>query len=127
MEFTTTPVKSATAPASPNFVADRLAADIAERERLLSSSLRSVDAQSQQHFGAIESMARVTLLSMETPEGHCNTEDIAMVLRTIMHLACEAASEINAKAANADCGYVDHEAVRRIDALHELEQQMGRG
>jgi hypothetical protein len=124
MESTTTPVRSATAPASPNFTADRIAADIAERERVLATSLRFANTHSQRNFGAIESLARITLLSMETPEGHCNPEDIAMVLRSILHLASDAAEEINNQAANAGMGYVDHEAERRLDALRKLEQQI---
>ena len=126
MESTTTPKAAATKPAAPEFSADRMAAQLAERERELSTALRFADAHSSRNFGAIEALARVTLLSLETPDGHTNSEDVANVLRTVMNLAADAASEINAQAANADCGYVDHEAFRRIKALWKADQQAGR-
>ncbi|WP_370306174.1 hypothetical protein [Sinimarinibacterium flocculans] len=85
--------------------------------RALENALSNIDAMSQSGFSRIAAMAKLALLSLETPQGYNHVSEIGTVLQAIVYIARETEDEINAAAECHGCNYIDKAERRRMDGL----------
>lgn len=92
----------------------------------LRSVITDMDALAQEGFLGIRSIAKLALLSLETPEGHRHIEDVARALNTIWSIAESIGDCVISRAEDAGCNYTDDSRDRRhaayIAALAEERQ-----
>lgn len=67
----------------------------------------AIDRVSQDGFGRIHGLAKLALLSLETPEGHRNTGGLVAALTTISMIAEDMENCINDWAGHVGCAYRD--------------------
>ncbi len=93
----------------------------------LRSVITDMDALAQEGFLGIRSIAKLALLSLETPEGHRHIEDVARALNTIWSIAESIGDCVISRAEDAGCNYTDDSRDRRhaayIAALAEERQR----
>jgi hypothetical protein len=98
----------------------------------LRGTVTDLNALSQEGFSRIESLARVALMAMETPDAHRFPELIAKVLETVAVIAQTSADAAESSAEDAGCGggIGLRNEQRRMDArraAREYEDQFARG
>ena len=83
-----------------------------------------MDELSHDGFGRIKGLARLALLSLETPEGHRDVSALVAALATIGMIAEDMENFINSEAGSVGCGYMDPAWRRRANARRtHLEDQ----
>ncbi|PTQ88354.1 hypothetical protein C8R30_15311 [Nitrosomonas nitrosa] len=79
----------------------------------LRSVITDMDSLAQEGFLGIRSIAKLALLSLETPEGHRHIEDVAQALNTIWATAESMGDCVKSRAEDAGCNYTDDSRDRR--------------
>lgn len=82
----------------------------------LESAIESMDAISQEAFGGITAIAKLTLALLETPKGYHQIEEVAQALSTIWSLAERAENTIHDEAGTVGCFYENDASERRCAA-----------
>lgn len=95
--------------------AEAAALPAAEAQRLR-NSVKDMDAMSQEGFGNIEALARVTLLALKTPDAHRSTELIARVLEAIRGIAQTSLDAVNSTAEAVGCNWFEADELHRAEA-----------
>lgn len=94
----------------------------------IGEAVETMDALSHDGFGRISGLARLALLSLETPEGHRSVEGLAAVLETICTIAEDTKNCINCEAGDVGFGHDEQGWKRRADARRaHLEAQRKAG
>lgn len=109
-----------------NVTPKRRAADWKASEDLdaVKEATRMMDELSHSGFSRINGLARLCLLSLETPEGHRSVESLAAALETICAIADDTKNCINSEAGDVGCGHDEQGWKRRADARRaHLEAQ----
>lgn len=101
-----------------NMIPKRRAADWKPSEDLeaVKGAALMMDELAQCGFGRIKGLARLALLSLETPEGHRDVSALVAALTTIGMIAEDMANCVNSEAGDVGCGYTDPAWRRRADA-----------
>lgn len=87
---------------------------------------RMMDELAQCGFGRIKGLARLALLSLETPEGHRDVSALVAALTTIEMIAEDTENCINSEAGDVGCGHDDAGWRRRADArraFHDSQRE----
>lgn len=82
----------------------------------LRAALKNVDAVSAGGMVAIETMARLALHRLESPEAYRSMHWLSVLLEHIAHTAADTSNVINAQAEQLGCVHGDEAAWRRSDA-----------
>ena len=98
-----------------------------EAIEVMKLTTRTMDELSQDGFGRIRHLADLALLSLETPEGHRDAEQLAAVLQTISMIANDMESCINSEAESVGCNYLDLSWRRRADARRAFRESKSEG
>lgn len=77
---------------------------------------RMMDELAQDGFGRIKGLAKLALLSLETPEGHRDVSALVAALTTIGMIAEDMENCINSEAGDVGCSHDDAGWRRRADA-----------
>lgn len=88
---------------------------------------RMMDELAQCGFGRIKGLARLALLSLETPEGHRDVSALVAALTTIDMIAEDTANCINSEAGDVGCGHDDAGWRRRADARRAFQDSQREG
>lgn len=129
MKITTKPATPATdaaaitPPPAPDFGADRQAAKAPPERNVLESTIIDMDAVTQGALKEIESVAKMALQWMESPDGVKHLEVVAHALRAIWSRAEQANEVIGHLATEVGCAWVDEESKRRYDAYVIAQQR----
>lgn len=94
----------------------------------VTEAARMMDELAQCGFGRIKGLARLALLSLETPEGHRDVSALVAALTTIGMIAEDTANCINSEAGDVGCGHQDDAWRRRADArraFHDSQREGG--
>lgn len=86
-----------------------------------------MDELAQDGFGRIKGLARLALLSLETPEGHRDISALVAALSTIATIAEDVDNYINSEAGSVGCGYQDEAGRRRADARRAFQDSRREG
>ena len=86
-------------------------------------TIQFMDGLSQDGFSQIAAIAKLALMSLETPDGHRSVDDIAHALNAIWAKAAEIQNHINAEAENVGCNHVEAPERRRWAALRTAREQ----
>lgn len=86
-----------------------------------------MDELAQCGFGRIKGLARLALLSLETPEGHRDVSALVAALTTIGMIAEDTANCINSEAGDVGCGHEDAGWKRRADARRAFQDSKREG
>ncbi|WP_250440078.1 hypothetical protein [Delftia tsuruhatensis] len=78
-----------------------------------------MDSLSQEAFQSIIAVAKLALISLESPAGHRNMSALAFALETIAYRADDAMNIINAEAENVGSHWRDDASQRRSRAARE--------
>lgn len=89
----------------------------------LSATVRNMDQYAQGALSQIAAIADLSLLSLETPEGIRDTENIAAALTAIWETATNMRDLINGQASDVGCSYHDSALRRRQAAKSTFRQQ----
>jgi len=87
----------------------------------LRGTIETMDALSHEGFSGIAAVARLALLSLETPEGQSNSERLAGAFRMILEKADTIQSCINSEAERAGAAFIDESARKRAQAYREAK------
>jgi hypothetical protein len=82
----------------------------------LRTTIKDMDAMSQEGFGRIEALARITLMALETPDAYRFTEMIAKTLETICGIAQSSMDTVYSNAEEVDCNWIETDEPRRTEA-----------
>ncbi len=93
----------------------------------IGETVRTMDRLSQDGFGRINGLARLALLSLETPEGHRNTVGLVAALTTIGMIAEDMESCINEWAGHVGYAYRDEAWQRLADARRAFQDSQREG
>lgn len=92
----------------------------------LCTTIETMDRLAQVGLNEIEAIARLALLSLETPDGQRNIENVALALHAIVQKADFTCDAITYEADEVGRGYKDDSRMRRVAArsavLSELDQ-----
>lgn len=91
--------------------------------RRLLVAINDLDCMAQTGMSRVASIARLALLAMEAPEAYRGENLLADALSTIVSIADNAMYDINARAEEFDCNYVDRTERRRNDAFFKAREQ----
>jgi len=86
----------------------------------LRDTIQLMDNFSQHGFSQIAAIARLTLISMKTPETRRTFDDIAYALELICEKAEHIEDCINGEAESAGCNYINEEERARWAAHREV-------
>lgn len=100
---------------------------VADAAEGLRETVLLMDELSQDGFGRIKGLANLALLSLETPEGHRHTRDLAEALKAIGVIAEDTQASINSEAEAVGCNYQDKAWLRRIDARRAFQDSQREG
>ena len=90
----------------------------------IGEAVQAMDALSHDGFNRINGLAKLCLMSLETPEGHRSVEALAAALETICAIAQETRDCINSEAGDVGFGHDEQGWKRRADARRaHLEAQ----
>ncbi|MDR0215907.1 MAG: hypothetical protein LBJ15_18190 [Comamonas sp.] len=84
--------------------------------RKLMGAVEFMDGLAQEGFSVIAAVAKLALVSLETPEGHHNLSNIYFALEAIAGKAEEIQNCINHEAEKVGCSYTNDQWNRRRDA-----------
>ena len=93
----------------------------------IGEAVETMDALSHDGFGRISGLARLALLSLETPEGHRSVEALAAALVTICAIAEDTKNCINCEAADVGFGHDEQGWKRRADARRAFQDSQREG
>lgn len=112
-----------------NVTPKRRAADWKPSEDLeaVKEATRMMDELPHNGFGRISGIARLALLSLETPEGHRSVESLAAALETICAIADDTKNCINSEAGDVGCGHDEQGWKRRADARRAFHDSQREG
>ncbi len=88
----------------------------------LQVALEDIDALAQGGFGQIESIARLALAALQTPEGYLRPEAIVQALIAIRDKAAEVENCINWAAEEVGCNYRDEKLAQRRQVRAAADQ-----
>ena len=96
-------------------------------EQALRCTLMDIDVMAQGGLSAIETIARLALARLESPDAYQSMDWLAALLSTISAQAIDLENFINSEAGRHGCNYVDALALRRWDAIaaHRARQEAG--
>ncbi|WP_342616963.1 hypothetical protein [Rhodoferax sp. GW822-FHT02A01] len=94
-----------------------------EEIQKLHATVNLMDCLSQGGFSEISSIAKLALISLETPEGHRHLDNVVRALESIWGKADEIQNSINWEAEQVGCNYVDEAERRRQDARRMARAQ----
>ena len=95
--------------------AEAAALPAADAQRLR-TTIKHMDALSQEGFSRIEALARVTLMALETPDAYRSVEMIAKTLETICGIAQGNMDTVNSYAEEVGCNWIETDEQRRAEA-----------
>lgn len=108
----------------------RRPADAPPYEELL-EAVRTMDLYSQDALNKIEGLAKLALVSLESPSTYLDPRSLAETLKTIVYLAQDTCNSINCTAEGVRGDYTndaDRKASgRRHDAMRAAQQQIANG
>lgn len=87
----------------------------------LRDTVKTMDCLAQRGFDQIEAIARLAILSLETPDGQRNTEALSHALRVIADMAFRTGDSISFEADEVGCRFVDDAHARRLVASSSRE------
>lgn len=90
--------------------------------RALQGTIMNMDSISQMGLNKITTIARMALLSLETPIGNMNTDYIAYAFEAIAHIAWDASESVNSLAEEVGCHDRDEAWQRRADAYRAAQK-----
>lgn len=90
----------------------------------LRDMIQLLDNYSQHGLSQISAIARLALLSLETPDGYLHRDEIAKAFEAIHEKAEYLEDCINAEAENVGCNYIDEAERRRWDACSECRREV---
>lgn len=88
----------------------------------LREAITEIDGMSQGAFSEIATIAKLALVSLETPAGCDDIDGIARVLMAIWGKALDAENYINCMAEGVACNYKDEAMLRRWAARREADE-----
>ena len=99
--------------------------DSAKRIKALSTAVNNIDSLSQEGFGQISAIARLAILSFETPEGHYphHSETLAVALSAVRRIADDIENLINSVAEEVGANHIDEKCSSRRKAHYEGAEQ----
>lgn len=89
----------------------------------LRATVNYMDNLSQGGFSEIAAIAKLALMSLETPEGHRHLDNVVHALRNIWGRADDVQNSINCEAEEVGCNYVDEAEQRRQDARQAARER----
>ena len=84
----------------------------------LGNAITTMDCISSIGFSEIASIAKLALLTLETPEGYRHIDNIAYALKAIASKAEDISEIIGCNAEAVGLNYIDDAWLRRLDARH---------
>jgi len=87
----------------------------------LQDTIQTIDGLAHEGFSGIAAVARLALLSLETPEGQSNSECLASAFRMILEKADTIQNCINSEAERAGAAFIDESARKRAQAYREAK------
>ncbi|WP_051516733.1 hypothetical protein [Herbaspirillum sp. RV1423] len=122
MPSCTTATQDTSLPATPQANAKP---DAAQRIMKLEKAVNFMDALSQEGFGQIAAIAKLAILSLETPEGYypAHRETLAAAFTAICKIADDIADCINCEAEEVGLNHKDERTEARHEARREGERQ----
>ena len=86
--------------------------------------IEGIDCLSQQGFSQIGSIARLSLLALESPgRSFGDSEDVASALKAIWSISENIQNSINCESEDVGCAYLDEGMLRRFDAIRSFENK----
>lgn len=84
--------------------------------KTLRDTVKTMDCLAQRGLSQIEAIARLAILSLETPDGQRNTDALSHALRVIADMAFRTGDSVSFEADEVGCRYVDDAHARRLVA-----------
>ena len=91
----------------------------------LAGTIEFIDCLAEEGLSEISSIARLALLSLETPSGYRNLNDIANALISIWSKADLTRDHIKSEAEQLGCEHSDDAKQRRLNAQRTHQQTLG--
>ncbi len=79
-------------------------------------TIEEMDSLAQEGLSHIRAIARLALIALQTPDGHRDTQSLAVAFHAIWCEASATEVNINAAANDVGCAHVDRAHFRRMDA-----------
>ena len=91
----------------------------------LAATIEYIDCLADEGLSEISSLARLALISLETPDGYRNFNDIANALISIWSKADLTRDHIKCEAEQLGCEHSDDAKQRRLNAQRTHQQTLG--
>ena len=88
----------------------------------LEEAIQAMDRLSQGGFSEISAIAKLCLMSLESPRGYLHMEILATAFQAISDKAYEAQAMINCEAERTGCNYTDPAYMRRFRAVAQANR-----